>query len=986
MFGVQAIVADVEYVTNTGTFSADQAIIRAEAEKTYGSISTESLKAAAIQERYNRVLAGNAIESTKVRDATIRYRTEMSALGGTTSRTSGALQQEEHSFGRVAKGALAGSGALGGLRRAAVFASSAFLGGFGLAYALKTVVNAAEEEQVALERLKTSLHNAGLSWQQYGNEIEDAVAKQSRGSGFTHVDISGALTANINRFHDVAKAISETALAEDVARQKGLSLADAQKLLQNVSFGNARSARQLGIEFVASTAHLQALRDTTKHATADQIAHAKALDREANATALYNLALSHFGGDAARYMKTAAGAQAGFTAALQLTEATIGTALLPTFTKYLGSLADWLGKAKNQARIQHDVNTAVHDGAIALHTIETILGPVAADFRTLGKVTGGTKHEIELLSAALFLLWTRSKLIKWDVISGGIGSVGSSATTAEGEVGLLSKSLLALEGIGAIVIPIILAPKVENLGEKASSAVGKALTGDGSKGWLSRAVGIPTPGEGGQASDKEKQLFAQGEATGKYQPGTRFADEGNGQVLVFAPSGAKLGTVSTAGKGGQVAQIFAKYGLKAGEKTDPKTEAALELDLLKSGYTLRRNYPTTTRTATTKPPAKPGADTGGKGSGSGYKVTGVALLNQNLDEAQASGNEAAIKAAAEAKLEYDIKAAAFAKQRLASGKGSPELYQQYQQVLADESSQRSTIASATNSGTSTANKAQSAHARAIATRRRTLENKVAQAELVAGKAPKTSARAKAGTPGLPPPLPASVTKAFDKVIAFDRAEAHDKGLTAPERASYESAALAEVKKKRAAVKTRDTQIGAARKREISALTQIPDNLKAAVLLAKNEEQEAAALRRELAAVNAQIETLKKIGAGKAAVEKARLVAAGIQHRINALAKKGYGKSGESDLQKNEGQFLSEFASIVKSYAPNAFPDGQPAGKGSKLNPNEYGPGVGSRKSETHLYEAVHELRGIKAHLSTVVQRTKFPHSEYALSSADGVTG
>lgn len=74
---------------------------------------------------------------------------------------------------------------------------------------------------------------------------------------------------------------------------------------------------------------------------------------------------------------------------------------------------------------------------------------------------------------------------------------------------------------------------------------------------------------------------------------------------------------------------------------------------------------------------------------------------------------------------------------------------------------------------------------------------------------------------------------------------------------------------------------------------------------------------------------------------------------------------------NEQQFLSTFQQIVGAYAPNAFP--KPA---SAVN----------TKTDTHLYESVHELRQIKAYLKQLVAESRFPHTRHASDTALAVAG
>jgi hypothetical protein len=62
---------------------------------------------------------------------------------------------------------------------------------------------------------------------------------------------------------------------------------------------------------------------------------------------------------------------------------------------------------------------------------------------------------------------------------------------------------------------------------------------------------------------------------------------------------------------------------------------------------------------------------------------------------------------------------------------------------------------------------------------------------------------------------------------------------------------------------------------------------------------------------------------------------------------------------NEAQFLSSFADIVKSFAPNAFPVA-----------------AGGGKTDTHLHDLVNESRRTNSHLKTIVTGSMFPATAY----------
>lgn len=442
-----AVQADVLFRANTAAFSGDMQTIRQEAERTFGALDATTLKAALASEKYDRALARSKGSTFAVAKATAAYKAELAALehtetraAGSAGRHSNALRHEERSLGQMARGAAVGSGALGHLGRAAVFASSSLLGGYGLVYALRSVITAARDHQVAVGHVDVALQNSGLSWSRYGGQIKDALDQQVKLTGFTDNELTDSLAGFIRRFGDVNKALQANATAADVARAQNISLADAARLVQRASFGNPRSLRILGIELTKVTANTDALKASTKHATAEQIANAKAADLQATKAAALDAVQRKFHGNSAKFLQTDRGKQQLFNAELEKTKEIIGARLLPVFDHYLVSLTTWLEKMNRSGKLQRDVNKYVHDGAVVLHDAGE-----AAKFTT--KHLGGLKNTLELLLA----LKTASTVTGW---ASSIGLLGTKARVSKGEVRSLEGVLTRLAAIGVITIGV----------------------------------------------------------------------------------------------------------------------------------------------------------------------------------------------------------------------------------------------------------------------------------------------------------------------------------------------------------------------------------------------------------------------------------------------------------------------------------------------------------------------------------------------------
>lgn len=477
----EAFQADVVFRTNVSQFEGDQAQIRALAERTYGALDAGSLKAALASEKYDRALARSKGSAFAVAKATAAYKSELASLEGAENRAaggaarhSGALRAEERAFGGVIRGGIAGSGVLNRFGRAAIFASSSLLGGYGLIYGLRTVVHAARDQEVALAHLQVAVTDTGLSWTGTRGRLDDALGALVKTTAFTRDDLTETLATAVRRFGDVDQALNATGIATDVARAKGIDLASAMSLLIRASLGQSKSVKALGVDVTATSANVEKLRATTGHATAAQIANAKAADQQANRTAYLDAIQAHYHGNAARYLQTSAGKQALFNAELRDTEEIIGAALLPTLNTYLGELSTWLDKMNKSGRLQHDVNRIVHDGTVVLHDAGEVV-------KTVDHLAGGFKHTLELLLS----LKLASTFLRWEGALGGlIGTGGASGGTglsgAEAKASRLKGTLGSLARLGTMTIGVdLLLNAVGDPGAKGflESVFGAGLVG-----------------------------------------------------------------------------------------------------------------------------------------------------------------------------------------------------------------------------------------------------------------------------------------------------------------------------------------------------------------------------------------------------------------------------------------------------------------------------------------------------------------------------
>lgn len=260
------------------------------------------------------------------------------------------LQSTNREFTRFGRGALVGTGALRELGRAAAFASLSFIGGAGVVVGIRSTIKAAMEAQVALGQVQNVVENAGVSWKQYGAQIEAAALAQSQLSGIDDERFLRTFSTLLRATGDVNRALEDNALAANVARGANIELEQAAKIVARAEAGQARGLAQLGV----------------------------IVDKHAGRVEILTALQAKFAGSTAKFADTAAGAQARFNVAINETQEAIGTALLPTVTEYLNKATEWLNNEENQERIQRGVTRGVEATEKSVGLLTKTLGAFVA--------------------------------------------------------------------------------------------------------------------------------------------------------------------------------------------------------------------------------------------------------------------------------------------------------------------------------------------------------------------------------------------------------------------------------------------------------------------------------------------------------------------------------------------------------------------------------------------------------------------------------
>lgn len=476
-----------------------------------GKMDSAHLRVVQSSRRYQDAVRRSGSESHQAVNALIRLRTAEERVAAQSTRTGRSMSEAGHGFHvlgrdveRAAVGATLGSKAFHGLRQSILLGGSGLLGGFGASYALRTVLSAAKDAQVSQAQLQGALANTGNSWVKYGAQVTGAVNAQVRATGFTNDELTSSLAAFVNRFGDVNQALRANGIAADVARRKNEDLATAQQQILRASFGNPRAAKQLGVEVAKVTTNFDQLKATTQHATAGQVAFAKAADQAATQTATLDAIQQHYHGSAARYLTTSAGKQALFNAELRHSEEIIGTALLPTFNRLLGRLGSYLDRMNRTGRLQRDVNVVAKDGTIIVRDLSKAVG-------FLNRNLGGATHTVEAFGAALIGLKLGGIITRLGALSGSGGLRGVSAAAGEsgaaGKVALLGTRLgqagLVAEAGAASFAITTLVLKLTGLDKTFKHVGGSAYDFSQTLGLVS---GAPTNYQGGQGNPLAKEV------------------------------------------------------------------------------------------------------------------------------------------------------------------------------------------------------------------------------------------------------------------------------------------------------------------------------------------------------------------------------------------------------------------------------------------------------------------------------------------------
>lgn len=1005
----EAFRADIVWEANLGKLRADLGEAGAIYAQTTAGMSEDALALAVKQDRLNRAIRSSGPESTAAKAATLSYRQELERLAAVqtnaartvkdsaraevtaavekqrtlatlageyrsvaaaavkgseeqvaatrlairaeeqlaaAARVSGAsvvaarsrgakAAEEEANAVRFGRGLAVGGGTAG---RALAFGSNAFIGGLGTALLVKEFLGAAKNEELALALVRNALKDTGQSETEYGHTIEETTNKLESSSAFTKHELLGSLALLIRRTGDVRQSLDLMGTATDLARGRGIDLSLATGIIIRALNGQVGSLKRAGIEAVKVTTAQDNLRASGEKASAAQEKQAKALDAIATQEGIIAAVRQKYGQAAAAFLDTEAGKQALLNARMHDSEAIIGRALAPAYDHLLDRAAKYLDHLNKTGQLEREVNKLLHEGGTAAHElgdafhfVDDILGPVV-------HALGGVEQTAKILLTFKLAMVIRGWAGSFDVLlaraggafTGIAASAGAATAKVEADAVAIDSALTKATRPREIII-------TETVVGGGVGGIPGLTPGLGRNGTLAGRIGqygrnpVPEPtrpgipGTGGLAGLALAGLVLgqQGEQ-GSY---TVAWDQKEDQYYLVTAIGK---TVSKD-----------KISSAQAKKADPAFWTKIE-NFKRAFARAHASGAGGAAVAGRNAAGVSGsAGLGGGGGGAPPPKTGLPfrLLNEQADAEGTRGTADDLRVYKEEQA-YLLKLLAqpgLTHADILSIKGQLNSYTAQIQSIED---------------------AQNSAAKAAFDKRRS--NRLATVATMEGRLKNDVLRAK---------TPAQLDKAEDALVAFYKREAHDAALSGKQQEHFAGLALKEEKN----AKTRADKLAKqTRDARISRLEKIPVDLQikvaAAIANGASDERLLALYRKEDQALKRQIAELRRIHASKEELLAALKNDAAVVTKINAIT-----KNQQSSAQASEMSFLSEFASIVSRFAPNAFPV-----------PSSGAASTG--KTNTHLYDLVTEARKQTDLAEAANRRRAFPASGYSAAAAEAVVG
>lgn len=372
----------VKLVADTGQFNREVDQAERNWMESMRSMSREALRLQLAEERLERSLHKFGTESAQTKRAVLQLKDAEEAATRSANKLDTAHDRTRRGLISLRSAAAAAAG-VGGL--------------YGLAAALRSTFSAAQESEVVLGQTRVALEAAGLEWAQYGDRVEKALRRQSKALAFDDEQLARSFQVFIRQTKDVDEALRRNELAADLARGRYLSLEQATNLVTKAALGQAGALRRVGIDTKGVTDGVQLLRMLTEQ-------YGRAAEKAAN---------------------TSQAASDRWHVSLENLQETLGEELLPTFTRYIGRLTQYVDRAAESGELQERVNRILSDGEAVVRGLAGGLKVMKAAADPVIKALGG----MENAARTLFAVFVISKIAGIATAIRGIGTAAAFSRT-----------------------------------------------------------------------------------------------------------------------------------------------------------------------------------------------------------------------------------------------------------------------------------------------------------------------------------------------------------------------------------------------------------------------------------------------------------------------------------------------------------------------------------------------------------------------------
>lgn len=372
----------------------------------------------------------------------------------------------------------------------------------GITEGLKSVVDAATQQNTAFAVLDQTLKNAGQSVSGFSASLHDKLEVEARATGVSTTDLAAAMNRLVPATGNAATSLKDLNTAIGISESYHISLSTAALALAKAETGSFTSLqRYLGLipkvttaedalkaEYAAATENGAKLDATSKALYESRLKEAQATDRTLTSQNALNLAAEKFGGIPQTFAQSYQGEFDRLHVGIEQLKVAIGTDLVGGLASGSASLADFIDKLLASNKVQQDGAALAHDAGGALHDLGAVaeaIGPplleVAKDTAEIVKTIGAPPilaavaaykafGIVQGVTAAATSLYNRALLANVGITTDAIAEtnvlavsntrlsasyteagLASALTTEERGVAAFGSGLLALAPGGALI-------------------------------------------------------------------------------------------------------------------------------------------------------------------------------------------------------------------------------------------------------------------------------------------------------------------------------------------------------------------------------------------------------------------------------------------------------------------------------------------------------------------------------------------------------